>query len=337
MHSNLYNHATVIDSLVAGMHSINHDRRVREFFEAMHSGGLTAVHVTHCPPYLRLADSVKSIAQWKKWLRDYSNIVVQVYTTEDIHRAKREGKVGIILGWQDSTGFDDHLYNIPLFKELGVGIVQLTYNTANSVGSGCFDSRDGGLTDFGREVIAEMNRVGIAVDLSHCGSKTSEEAILASAKPCVYTHVGAKALHDVPRNKKDAEFKFMAENGGHIGVSLHPPFQPRGNDATLDDFLDLIEYVINVAGEDQVGIGTDFILRENVDADFWETAIRDKFHARKLTEEVWATFRYPPDLKGHQDFPSIAINMERRGYSEARICKILGENFLRHLEEVWGV
>ena len=328
MSSSLFEDAIVIDGL-------NASRWGLEIFKAMHAGGLTAVHVTHCQAYLRLADTVKSIAQWKKWLRDYSNIITQVYTTQDIHRAKREGKVGIILGWQDSTGFDDHLYNIPLFKELGVGIVQLTYNTANGVGFGCFDSRDGGLTDFGREVITEMNRVGIAVDLSHCGSKTSEEAILASTKPCVYTHVGAKGLHDVPRTKNDAELKFIAEHGGHIGVSLHPPFQRRGNDATLDDFIDLIEYVINVAGEDHVGIGTDFVHGHQVDLAWWERAIRDKYHARKLTDEVWDALRYPPDLSSIQDFPNIALNMEQRGWSEARTRKVLGENFLRYLVETW--
>lgn len=330
MASQWYKDAIVVDGM-------NYSKWGLEIFESMHDGGLTAVHVTHCPPYLRLADTIKSLAQWKKWFRDYSNVITQVYTTEDIRRAKRENLVGIILGWQDSTGFDDHLYNIALFKELGVGIVQLTYNTANSVGCGCYDSRDGGLTDFGREVVAEMNRVGIAVDLSHCGDKTAEEAILASKKPTIYTHVDAKSLMDVPRNKSDAQLKFLVDHDGHIGVSLHPPFLPHGNDSTMDDFVDVIDYIVNLVGEDHVGIGTDYVQGENTDAVWWEMIIRDKFHARKLTDEIFTSLRHPADLAGIQCFPNITINMETRGWSETRIRKIMGENFLRYLDKVWAV
>ena len=329
MASNLHDDMLVIDGL-------NPSRPSRGLFEDMRAGGLAAVHVTHCRPYLRLPDTIKSLAEWKRLFRDHAEILLQVYTTADIHRAKREGRVGIILGWQDSTGFDDHLFNIPVFKELGVRVVQLTYNTANGVGFGCFDSRDGGLTDFGREVVAEMNRYGIAVDVSHCSSRTAREAIKASSKPVTYTHIAPRALCDFPRNKTDEEIRLMADQGGVIGVTLHPPFQRKGNDSTLDDYVDLIEYVINIAGEDQVGIGTDFLEGVEFTGAWWETAIRDKFHARKLTDAAHDTLRYPSDLAGIRDFANITANLERRRWPESRIRKVMGGNWIRYYEEVWA-
>ena len=306
----------------------------REIFEAMHEGGLTAANCTCVLPYLRATESFKGLAQWKVWLNQYADILLQVYTTADIYRAKRENKVGIILGWQDTTGFDDYLPFIQVFKELGVSVVQLTYNTANAVGSGCFESHDGGLTDFGRELVAEMNRVGIAIDLSHVGHRTADDAIHASERPVTYSHISPAARFAHPRNKTDEQLRLLADHGGHIGVTMHPPFQPNGNDATIEDYVDSIEHVVGVAGEDHVGIGTDFVQGHSTDSATWDYLLRDKGHARKLTDIT--EVRYPEKFSGIQDFPELTKVMEHRGWPERRIRQVMGENWVRFLKDVWG-
>src|SRR5215471_1047684 len=172
--------------------------------------------------------------------------------------AKAEGRTGIILGFQNTSALEDQIGYISLFKDLGVGIMQITYNTQNLAGAGCYEPRDAGLSGFGREVVAEMNRVGVLCDLSHVGALTSRDVILASNRPVAYTHIMPAALKAHPRNKSDEEIRFIADHDGFVGVTMFPPFLARGNDATVNDYIAAIGYVIRIAGEDNVGIGTDF-------------------------------------------------------------------------------
>jgi len=327
--SKWYEDAIIIDGL-------NASKNLPKVYELMRAGGLTAVHVTHCSPYMRLTDTMKSMAQWKRWFRDYADSVVQIYSVADIHRAKQEGKLGIILGWQDATGFDDHLFNIQLFKELGVRIVQMTYNTANGIGTGCYDTFDAGLTDFGCEVVQEMNRVGIAVDLSHCSSKTAADAIRVATKPVCYTHIAPLAMYDTPRNKSDEDLRRMADQGGFIGVGLHPFLLRKLNDSELDDYIDAIEHVANIVGEDHVGIGTDYF--EGVEPAMFKQTMtrRDRYHARELPGPPIPDFlRYPSEMSSIAELRNIVPALERRGWTEPRMRKLLGGNFLRYLGEVW--
>ena len=154
----------------------------RSVFEDMRKGGLTAVNCT-CAVWEGVRGTMDNIAKWKRWFDENSDIILQVYSTNDIRRAKQEGKTGISLGWQNSYAVEDRLEYLQLFKELGVNTIQLTYNTHNLVGSGCWETVDSGLSDFGRDLIDEMNRLGMLVDLSHVGPKTSSDAIAHSKKP----------------------------------------------------------------------------------------------------------------------------------------------------------
>jgi membrane dipeptidase len=201
---------------------------------------------------------MRNIGEWLRWFREYADLIMPVRSAGDIERAGHAGKTGIILGFQNVSAFEDQLAYVQLFKELGVGVAQIAYNTQNLVGTGCYESRDAGLSDFGREVIAEMNGVGMLCDLSHVGPVTSRDVILASTKPVAYTHVLPAALKPHPRNKSDEEMRFIAARGGFVGVTMFPPFLARGNDATVEDYVAAIDYVAGIAGEDNVGIGTDF-------------------------------------------------------------------------------
>ena len=321
---NLHNQLIVVDGL-------NVSNWSREIFEDMHKGGVTAANCTCCV-WENFRQTMDNIARWKHWFTQNSDLLLQVFSTLDIHRAKSEHKTGIILGFQNVSAFEDRIDYITLFKELGIGIVQMAYNTQNFVGTGCYESKDRGLSDFGQEVVAEMNRVGIMCDLSHVGPNTSRDVIEVSSKPVCYSHCLPAGLKEHPRNKSDAELKFIADRGGFIGVTMFSPFLKKGPDSTVDDYVEAIDYVINLVGEDCVGIGTDFT--QNHDQAFFEWITHDKGVARKLTE--FGEIKNPEGIGRISEMPNLTTAMQRAGWPEAKIRKVMGENWVRVLKAVWG-
>ncbi|WP_458526761.1 dipeptidase [Onishia taeanensis] len=321
--SDLHQDAIVIDGLVIAKWD-------RALFEDMRKGGLTAANCT-VSVWEGFQATVDNIVRSNALMAECSDLVRPVRTTADITRAKEEGKTGILYGFQNAHAFEDQLGYIEIFKQLGVGIVQLCYNTQNLVGTGCYE-RDGGLSGFGREVVAEMNRVGIMCDLSHVGGKTSEEVILESGKPVCYSHCLPSGLKAHPRNKSDEELRFIAEHGGFVGVTMFTPFLRAGVDATVDDYVEAIEYVMNLVGEDAIGIGTDFT--QGHGQDFFEWLTHDKGYARRLTR--FGEIINPEGIRTIGDFPNLTEALLRRGMSERQVRKIMGENWLRTLGDVWG-
>lgn len=302
----------------------------RELFEDMRKGGLTAANCT-VSVWEGFKATCDNIAASQKLIRENSDLVMPVRTTADIRRAKEQGKTGILFGFQNAHAFEDQLGYVEIFKQLGVGIVQLCYNTQNLVGTGCYE-RDGGLSGFGREVVAEMNRVGIMCDLSHVGSKTSEEVILESKKPVTYSHCLPLGLKEHPRNKSDAELKFIADHGGFVGVTMFAPFLAKGIDSTIDDYAEAIEYVMNIVGEDAIGIGTDFT--QGHGQEFFEYLTHDKGYARRLTN--FGKIINPLGIRTVGEFPNLTETLLKRGHSERVVRKIMGENWMSVLADVWG-
>jgi membrane dipeptidase len=310
---------------------LNVSKWSRQVFEDMHTGGVTAANCTCCV-WENFQATMDNLARWKQMLRENDDIILQVKTTADIQRAKERRKTGIILGFQNVSAFEDRLGYITLFKELGVGIAQMAYNTYNLVGAGCYESQDGGLTDFGFEVVAEMNRVGIMCDLSHVGPRTSEDVIKYSKKPVCYSHCLPAGLKEHPRNKTDDQLRFIADHGGFIGVTMFSPFLEKGPDASVDDYVAAIDYVINIVGEDCVGIGTDFT--QGYGQDFFDWITHDKGTARRLID--FGPVQNPKGIRTIAEFPNLTSAMEKTGWSEAKIRKIMGTNWVRVLKEVWG-
>jgi len=321
--SSLHDTSIIIDGL-------NISRFEKSVFDDMRKGGVTAVNCT-VSVWESFQKTVDNIALMKQQIREYSDILMQVRSAEDILTAKRNNKTGIIFGFQNAHAFEDNLGYIETFKELGVNVVQLCYNTQNLVGTGCYE-RDGGLSGFGREVIQEMNRVGMMVDLSHVGGKTSSEAIAASSAPVCYSHCCPSGLKDHPRNKSDEQLKEIADAGGFVGVTMFAPFLKRGIDATVDDYLEAIDYVIDLIGEDQVGIGTDFT--QGYSTEFFDWITHDKGRYRQLTK--FGKIVNPEGIRTIGEFPNLTAAMERAGWGETRIKKIMGENWLRIFGQVWS-
>lgn len=320
-----YDDAILIDGLVIARFS-------RAVFEDMRKGGLTAANCT-CSVWHGFRETMANVAQWKRWFAEHADLIRPVHAATDIRHAKEEGRVGIVLGWQNTSGIDDDIGNLVLFRDLGVRIMQLTYNTQNLVGSGCWESRDGGLSDFGRDVVDEMNRLGILIDLSHVGAATSADAIRHSKAPVAYTHC-CPMLKDHPRNKTDDQLRAIAERGGFVGFASYTPFLPQGDATTLDDCVAAMDYLIDLVGEESVGIGTDWV--QDQDLSFFAYLSADKGKGR-ATSRPYA--KLPPMPKGLEtlgDFRNFISAMERAGWPERRIRRVLGENWLRFLGDVWG-
>ena len=321
--SSLHKDSIIIDGLVIA--KVN-----RELFEDMHKGGLTAANCT-VSVWEGFQGTVNNLVEMNNLIEESNDLVMQVHSTKDILKAKELGKTGIIYGFQNAHAFEDQIGYVEIFKKLGVGIVQMAYNTQNLVGTGCYE-RDGGLSVFGHEIVAEMNRVGVMCDLSHVGSKTSEEVILASKKPVCYSHCLPSGLKEHPRNKSDEELKFIADHGGFVGVTMFTPFLKAGVNATVHDYVEAIEYVVNLCGEDSVGIGTDFT--QGQDQQFFEWLTHDKGYARRLTR--FGEIVNPLGIRTIGEFPNLTEALSARGWSDSKVEKIMGRNWVNVLADVWG-
>lgn len=323
----LHNQAIVIDGLQTCQWS-------RSIFEDMRAGGLTAVNVSSVI-WENFREGIGYVSEWKRFLRENDDLIRPVRTVADIHAAKAENKTGIIIGWQNTSPLEDQLDYVEIFKDLGVGIMQLTYNTQNYSGAGYLEENDSGLTGFGREVLGEMNRVGVLCDLSHVGDKTTADVIARSKAPVCISHVLPRALRDVKRNKPDELLNACAEKGGIIGISLFAPGLAAGNDATVEDYLDAMAYVIDLVGEDHVGIGTDFSQERPRPGPWQLWANRDKGTARTLTEFATVKISKPKGIERIGEVPNITARMLARGWSETLVLKLLGQNWLRVLDAAW--
>jgi membrane dipeptidase len=308
-----------------------------------HDSGLTAVNVTlgyvsgDADPF---EQSVRDVAQMDARLRAGARDLLKVYKAEDILRARAERRIGIIYGFQNAAMLGSDVKRVDLFANLGVRVIQLTYNPANALGDGSMAPANRGLTPFGRDVVERLNALRLMVDLSHSGQRTCLEAAQASKQPISINHTGCRTLNDLPRNKTDGELALVASKGGFVGIYFMPFLNPTGH-ATAEDVVAHIDHAVNVCGEDHVGIGTDGTVTSIDDLEAYKSVLADEVQARRKAGVSAAgerpdTLPFVVDLRGVGQFRDLAARLERRGYSSARIEKILGQNFLRYAREVWG-
>jgi membrane dipeptidase len=308
-----------------------------------HDSGLTAVNITlgyvsgDSDPF---EQSVRDVARMDSRVRAGARDLLKVYTAEDIVRAHSDGRIGIIYGFQNAAMLGSDVTRVDLFANLGVRVMQLTYNPANALGDGSMAAANRGLTPFGRDVVGRLNARRVMVDLSHSGQRTCLEAAQVSKQPISINHTGCRALTDLPRNKSDEELALVASKGGFVGIYFMPFLNASGH-ATAEDVVAHIEHAVNVCGEDHVGIGTDGSTTAIDDLEAYKDVLAAEVAARRNTGVSAAgerpdTLPFVVDLRGVSQFRDLAGRLERRGYSAARIEKIMGQNFLRYAREVWG-
>jgi len=266
----------------------------------------------------------------------HQDMVVLGLTTDDIRQAKKNRKIAFVPSLEAATMIENELDRLDVLYGFGVRCMGITYNEGNSLGCGLKEKNDGGLTEFGKQAVRRMNKLGIAIDISHCGDKTSMDTIETSEKPVFITHAGARALWDSNRLKPDHVIKACAERGGVIGIEAAPHTtmtknQPRHN---LESFMEHFEYCVDLVGIDHVAFGPDVLFGDHVGIHrFFANALSiSSTRGKQSFEEV----DYVEGIENPTEaFPNIVRWLITHGYSDEDIAKVIGGNVMRVLEEVW--
>lgn len=304
-----------------------------EVYRGLREGGVTAINAT-VAIWDDYASALKNMTDWLGWFEEFAELIRSVRTVEDIQSAKSEGRTAVILGWQNASPIGNDLANLRLFHALGLRIVQLTYNERNLLGNGCYERSDDGLSKFGLAAVREMNRLGILIDLSHVGDRTTLEAIEHSEAPVAFTHANARSQFDHPRNKTDEAIKRLAARGGVIGANAFPMFFPQGFETSLDSYLNAVDYLVSLVGVDHVGIGTDFCMEQDRPWFEWIFSSQGTIPADHVPETP-SPYRHLQGFGSPREWPRVTEGLLARGYQEADVLKILGGNWLRLFRQVW--
>ena len=333
--SELHRRALVIDAL--NFHGDGDPAVLRE-------AGIAAVNLTVSHFEADFEQAMDGIARWLDIMRRPGSGWRKVERASDIEAARQAGEVGLVMGWQNLRPIADRLDRLVMLHALGLRVAQLTYNRRNFLGDGCLESEDGGLSGLGRDAVRLMNELGIAIDLSHVGQRTSVEAADASGKPVLATHANARSVTSALRNKSDDAIRAIAATGGVIGVSIYGPMCWDGDPKrhpSLDDFERHLDRILELTGIEHVGIGTDLPAVADLDSVRHITALTlERFPAAIATYvEAFSNDihdRYLSDCASHRELAAITGRLQRRQWPEEDILKLLGGNFLRAFGEIWG-
>ena len=307
----------------------------RELLEDVWRGGITAIHVT-LVYWENTEESFKKITEWKNRIKQNSDIIIHAINTQDILDAKKNNKVAIIFGFQNSAPISNDIFLLEKFHSLGLRFMQLTYNNQTPLGGGCFEPNDSGVSRFGYAAIEEMNKLGIIVDLSHAGKKTSIDAIEFSKQPVAISHANPKFFHSSLRNIDDDVLKLLANKSGFIGLSLYPYHLKDHGECELEDFCDMVKKLINMIGIDHIGIGSDLCLNWNDDVIVWmrngKWTKKLDYGESKFKNNLWPA--QPNWFKKSSDLKNLYKGFIKGGISEKNAFKILGLNWLEFMKKV---
>lgn len=302
-------------------------------FEAYRRSGVTAIHTSLDNRTLDAA--LRDLAAWKARCERYPDRLLPVLTGGDIARAHATGRVGVMFGFQNATMVGSDVRNVDALYAAGARCIQLTYNSRNLLGDGCTERTNAGLSDFGVAVVERMNRLGVVVDLSHCGEATSRDGIAFSTRPAAFTHTMCKAVYDHVRAKSDDLLRALADKGGVVGIATLGYFIGPTAATTIDDYLRHVDHAVKVAGIDHVGVASDYSIR-GIEA----VHTRQSWYVPRLSAfKPEYRVRWPPwirELDPPDRFREIARGLAARGYTSAQVDKILGRNWQRYFGEVLG-
>ena len=324
--SALHRDAIIIDACAPILRSADHA-------PLWHEGGATCALATVALHDDDTLSTVRQIGRLRHALRDHP-LAFLTDSVAGIRRAKAEGRLAVVLMFQSTAALGGGVEMVETFHRLGVRSMNLAYNQAELAADGCMEPRGGGLSTFGRQVVAEMNRLGVLLDLSHTSHRATMEAMELSTAPVAFTHSNANAVYRHPRNLDDDQIRACVATGGVIGLNGHPAFIRAGTAApSLDDYLAHLDHMVERAGIDHVGLGLDFSQAPG-------QQMSPERYRTMMAEGVWtpATLPPPPWTYPVGDARRLGIISEallRRGWAGADIRKLLGGNFLRLFERVW--
>ncbi|MFQ5933632.1 MAG: membrane dipeptidase [Dehalococcoidia bacterium] len=313
----------------------------REVFEILRVGDITAINAT-CAIWEDARETLENIGHWHRRFEEHSDLIVQAVTVDDIRKAYEEEKTAIVLGFQNTSPIEDNIDFVGIFAALGIRIMQLTYNTQNLVGSGCYEDEDSGLSTFGRDVVKEMNRHGVLIDLSHVGERTSMDTIEISSQPVSITHANPKFVKQTQRNKSDDMLRALGDSGGVLGLAVYPHLF--SSDATVEQFCEMVARTVDLMGVQHVGIGSDHHLGFSAEERKWWVQGR---WSRSMPAFMSAQGFHPPDWQGEEvewqswfktpaGMPNIVRGLREHGFSPDEVAAIMGGNFLRLFDQVFA-
>jgi microsomal dipeptidase-like Zn-dependent dipeptidase len=308
-----------------------------KIFRQMRAGGLDAVHVT-IAYHETFRETVLRIEEWNRRFEQHPDLIFQGFTAADLAKASETGRTAIFFGAQNPSPIEDDIGLVEVLHRLGMRFMQLTYNNQSLLASGCYEAEDAGITRMGREVIEEMNRVGMVVDMSHSADRSTIEAAEISSRPIAITHANPWDWHPAKRNKKDAIIRAVTERGGMLGFSLYPHHLKGGSACTLQDFCEMIARTAERYGVNHLGIGTD-LCQDHPDS------IVEWMRVGRWTKKIdygegsASAPGFPPMpefYKDNRDFPNFAKGLADVGFSQAEVDALTGGNWHRFFAEGFG-
>ncbi len=321
-------------TLIDGLQYANWSETV---FRQMRAGGVDAVHAT-ITYHETFRETVLNIEAWNRWFEQFPDLIFQGRTAADVDLARATGRTAIFFGSQNPSCIEDDIGLVEVLHTLGLRFMQLTYNNQSLLASGCYEAEDTGLTRMGKAVVAEMNRVGLVVDMSHSGERSTLAAIEHSTRPISITHANPASWHPALRNKSDTVLRSLAESRGMLGFSIYPHHLKDGSDCTLDAFCQMIARTAELMGVGRIGIGTDLCQDQPDNVVTW---MRNGRWTKDTDfgEGSAAAPGFPPMPDWFQDnrhFGAIAAGLADVGFDTAEVAQIMGGNWRAFFEVSFG-
>ena len=308
-----------------------------KIFREMRAGEMDAVHVT-IAYHENFRETVANVEAWNLLFEKHADLIMQGKTAGDVRIAKETNRTAIIFGFQNPSPIEDDIGLVEIVHTLGARFMQLTYNNQSLLATGCYEAEDPGVTRMGREVIREMNRVGLVVDMSHSAERSTLEAAEISERPIVVTHANPHRWHPALRNKSDAVMKALAESGGMLGFSMYPHHLDGGGNCTLESFCTMIARTAEQMGVDHIALGSD-LCQDQPDS------VVEWMRVGRWTKQIdygegSAAAPGFPDMPewfgGNADFSNIESGLRAVGFDETDVHKVMGNNWLKFFEENFG-
>ena len=307
----------------------------REIFQINKQAGLDAIHVTIV--YHEDFDELKTVLKnWENHFSENSDLIFHGKSFKDIEKAKSENKTAVFFGFQNCSPIEDDIGLVEKVYDLGCRFMQLTYNNQSLLATGCYEAIDSGVTNFGKEVIKEMNRLGLVIDMSHSAEKSTIDAIEISEKPIAITHANPSFWHPAKRNKSNELLKILSKYKGMLGLSLYPHHLKDGTDCSLESFCEMTAKTAEIMGVEKIGIGSDLCLNQPDTIVEWMrngTWTKSKNYGEGSKNKPG--FPKQPDwFQDARGFESLEIGLKKVGFSESEVNGILGNNWYNFYKEM---
>jgi microsomal dipeptidase-like Zn-dependent dipeptidase len=307
----------------------------REVFEFNRTAGLDAVHVT-IVYHEDFDELLVEIKKWKKLFSDNSDLIFQGKNYNDIEKAKLEKKTAIFFGFQNCSPIEDDIHLVEKVHTLGCRFMQLTYNNQSLLATGCYEKIDSGVTNFGREAIKEMNRVGIVIDMSHSAEKSTFDAIELSEKPIAITHANPSFWHPAKRNKSNELLKTLSESKGMLGLSLYPHHLKNNTNCTIENFCEMVARTAEIMDLKNIGIGSDLCLNQPDSIVEWMrngTWSKSKNYGEGSKNKPGFP-KQPEWFEDARGFVNIEKGLKKIGFSDSETHGILGNNWYNFYKSI---